>query len=318
MSARKVPAGLFFLLALFFVRAANAEARTNFVVDIDSTLLYVRNFTEAEAKADGGKFIKDGDGVYRRLVDGAGEFLAALSRMPGARVSIWSTRRADTIESVLKQIDIPGGGNALDLVKRTDGGVYNRDDTADTSAKGQKKFQSLNRWFFGVRKKALSKILKPGDTLERTFLIDDDRSNVARGEEKNFLQVPMAITYLENPSRYVHERLSDPEDPATPGAAKYYYEFLHDRNKLVLALGMIRTALQRAQASGQAPTDELWQMQWHRGSRGYTYNVDETRSFEIYRAGYTGFREVNPQFKLTRFELPPDCKRLLNLLSQRV
>lgn len=310
--------GRFLILCLLFVSgaAARADERVHFVIDIDSTILYGRPFSDEEAKADGGKFVRDVDGLWHRLSDGTGEFLIALSRIPGARVSFWSNRPLAQIHNILHQVQIPSGGDALDLVERTDGGVFCHDDVVDTEKKGNKRFQPRLKHFTGREKKALGTILKPGDSLERIFLIDDDRTYVAAGEEENHVQLPNFIGYNANPSEIAEERLSNDEPPG-PHTKRFLYSPVHDRNKLVVALGLIQLALRHSQEQGISPVEALWNIQWKRTHEGWKYDRLEARNYAVYRAGLSGMRDVDADFSLTRLLLTPVCKRTLRLLSGR-
>lgn len=120
------------------------------------------------------------DAVHPHLLHpGSIEFIQFLFQIPNVRISFFSSgseeRNSQFVENFLKRA-FPSHYDSLKYLVK----IFSKENLVYPKDKGQEHL-------FGQYKKDLNVVLRPDDSLDRTFLIDDDPSYIAVGQEKNLL-----------------------------------------------------------------------------------------------------------------------------------
>lgn len=162
----------------------------NIVIDIDGVLAGT-NACDIECAA----FFKNKGAIITAIkthyiFPGVIEFLKFLHEIKGVRVSFYSSGDEDrNKEFVRKLLEISLGQTKYDEIKCSIS-ILSRNDLVKTEGDSREHYR-LYGLHHGNKKKDLSKVLKEGETLENTILIDDDASYVSIGQAKNFLHAPV-------------------------------------------------------------------------------------------------------------------------------
>lgn len=168
-----------------------SNATVNIALDIDDTL--AKCFEVAEKEFDEYKFI---DWFKKRnlvmnvikphiLHPGVLEFIQYLFQIPDARISFYSSgKEIRNIPFVQELLTRSLGAERYEKVKNS---VSIFSTLEPNKLEHRMKQTGL---FFGNKKKELSKILKPGESLSSTVIIDDDPSIIPLDQEKNLLLIP--------------------------------------------------------------------------------------------------------------------------------
>lgn len=153
-----------YLIALTFLLSipALAPAPIDVAIDLDGLLFVDTN----QGSREGDVITVKGKKV--RIAEGAREFLASLAADPRLRLSFYSANDGERNKEGLRQIILPGGKSALDIVG---GRVYARDEMVPGPSGDVKD---------------LTRVAK-GVDLSRAILIDDQTRYSAPGQEKNLL-----------------------------------------------------------------------------------------------------------------------------------
>lgn len=305
-----------FLLVLFLyslpLRAETAPF--NVVLDIHDTLVHTSLADEGSLSSP---LMTWPDGSKQHLAYGVSEFLLAAAKL-GAHVSVYSSGKPEGVEPVLSQIKVPGGKTAFDVVRESGGRILYRNDLFATNAasaysyelEGQGEVLEANpelgealqsedrRIGFGGMKKVLARHFGPD--LSRTFLLDDNSSYVARGEEKNYIYMPWGSAQAD----------LDGAVDAGIKEGKIYADAIRgdiaQRNRLVYALGLIKLAVDEANRTGGSAVEAMHRQGAYFGLMG---EVPREDNMKILAAGLRLMREQNPGFRLQRLHFTSfDCR----------
>lgn len=157
-----------------------------FVLDIDDTL--AKQFYDAnDAELKSSSYIqwfKDNNLLIDALKPhilhpGVIEFMQFLFEIPNARVCFFSSSDKERNHKFVAELLKRSHPNDYNSLLKTVA-VYSRPDLVLPENHG-------SSHFFGIKKKDLHIVLKQGERLENTILIEDDLSYVAVGQEKNVL-----------------------------------------------------------------------------------------------------------------------------------
>ncbi len=232
----------------------------HFVVDIDNVLL---DWAGADRPAK--KLVRSTvDGTDRIVADGAGEFLASLRAIPGAKVSFYSTKPMEIIERSLDAIHLPDGQSARNIAFSVHSAMVNGPDGYEA-----------------LRHKDLRVVVGDG-ALADVVLIDDTKRNAAPGQEKNLLWA-RRVSPSAPLERYNHKVLASSlrDQVGTPMTTAQ--AFVADRNSLVRVRGLIEAAQQMSHERGTSLTDALATLQWLPG--GFEPRDNLMTNLDYYRRG---------------------------------
>lgn len=259
----------------------------DFFIDLDGVILL--NPTNFRGSDSTRRTITSYGTTYR-LADGTEEFIQSLLEIPGARVSFFSAYDRLRTEDVARQIRLPNGLTVYDAFQ---GRVFSGESLSFRNANGQmeqirdQRIGSLHAYKF------LNNVL-PDLDLSRSVLFDDNRGNVAPGQENNFVHTfageqLSADTHVEYQSS-LHEF---PEEAV--GIAQ---DFVSGRNILAWARGLVEVARETAAQTGESVPAVLARLQQREGS-DLRVSPQARQNPEYYRRGARIFRAMNPAYHFT-------------------
>ncbi|MBM7557067.1 hypothetical protein [Halanaerobacter jeridensis] len=156
--------------------------------------------------------------------------------------------------------------------------IYSREDHLDTY-KSQVKNENVQGPFHGNRKKLLSDNIVDKEKIPYTVLIDNDRSYLHQGEEKNFLNV------LHSAVGYYQQRFKK----------DLFYHF----HKSYYICGLINSAIKLMKRENLTLADSLWQLQvkdtGEEFNRNFYYPL--RRNPKYYLKGYKILKRLNPNLE---------------------
>jgi hypothetical protein len=267
------------LIACCLIHAPSAAlaGAPHFVVDIDNVLLDWAAHDRPDDKVINGTI----DGTARIVADGAGEFLASLLAIPGAKLSFYSAKPMEIIERSLNAVRLPDGRSALGIASSVH-------SSAIRIGEG-KNYRVLPH-------KDLHAVVGAQD-LADVVLIDDSKGNAAPGQERNLLWAQrLSESRLHESYENHREQLTASGEFRDGAPFSTAQAFVADRNSLVRVRGLLEVAMQRARERGSSLTEALAALQWKADGR-LEPREDLMTNLEYYRRGLRLLKQQNQGFR---------------------
>lgn len=258
--------------------------KRNIVFDIDGTIARAETFLSEELieeiKAKYGADYYERHSVvaynYPHLIRPGFYALFKWLHQNGAKLFFFSTgieeRNVELIDKLMK-IAFP------ENYKNVDYEVFSRQHCVDTNIGAQHATEhELQGLFFGNLKKKLAGHIVPENELANTLLIDDDRSYLAKGEEKN-------LVYVKD---RMHKICNEHNNPYIYFLTAYYLA------------GLLSEIFKLQKEKGYSLIDAAYILQVEREDdkldRDFFYQGISRQ--EYYESGYNILKQIDPTLKL--------------------
>ncbi|HSX26364.1 MAG TPA: hypothetical protein VLE89_05085 [Chlamydiales bacterium] len=252
----------------------------NIVFDIDGVLC-AKNADPANALL----FLRKGQILTalktHYIFPGVIELLTRLYRTENVRVSFFSSgirQRNELLIPQLLQKALPETHERI----RFETTILSREDLTELS---REKSYPKSPFSLGNKQKDIEKVLRPGELLENTLLIEDDSSYAMPEQYKNLLHVP------ETESDHFFEE--DPDEDFYPQANRIYY-----------LAGILFTALEQARRDNLPLAASLYSIQF---SNDKPIRWELQKNDHFYKIGLSKLQEIDPSLQ---FHSPHLCKTL--------
>jgi hypothetical protein len=251
----------YLLMGAVFVSSALAHADgdvIDVVLDMDNTL--IRTFRFPEEKPI--RFLTPGTDPANytyRILDGAPEFLQALSENPKIRISIFSLGPRNRNHALLKELRLPNGKKAEEVIYR----VLSQEDA--TAVKGAE----------------LKDLRKINPDLRRVLIVEDTKDSVLSGQRDHVL-------WLGNKPKDFPSSLNrnlSIDGVETVGDVSRFVQY---RNRLTYAMGSILKVSENTKDPHFSLEKTLVELK-----------ESPQRDMSLQRAGVREFHRVNPNYHYT-------------------
>ena len=174
------------------------------------------------------------------------------------------------VEIVPKLIKKAFGDTSEEVLKNVK--IFSREDCIDTTNMGDKKDIYQPKYFFGNYKKKLEEKVVPLEDMHKIVLIDDDSSYMVKGEEKNFLKVPMSLKY-------------------------YYPSYRRDLFFAFHKAFYIRALLEKIISISERDHLSLIEASWTLVKDKEERPLHDERDYTLYSSGLKMLQEIDPKLK---------------------
>ncbi len=270
--------------------AKSTEQPIDVILDMDWTLEYI--IKGAQHK----------DATYR-FTDAVAEVGSILTQIPGVRVSLFSGRPIDELETLARQVILKNGRtlsqSVFEMLSQTD--LTEKPGFSPQARLSDRAIKNI-------------KLVSSDLNLDRAVIVDDNANYVGRDQVRNLISFGKTYNFYES---FKDPRTMDPAEAKSEFAPATYKDWALERGKLIWSLGIILSAIEQSKDGKMTFTDAVAKLQTD--SQGNHVLMTHPSQIEFFKKGLDAIKKVNPQFKsvtepiLNETHRALSCRRILGL-----